>query len=161
MNITEVLHIVDELVKKKTGDHLDDLQKSIITGLCNKKTYDQIASEFGYESANYIGDESRKLFKILSEELGEEINKSNFCWTIERVINSQLTNFGNTNINYCPNCELANHPLINNQETKVKFSHHDLTLAPQIIKFYNRETELKKLNNYIFKQNIKLISEFS
>jgi len=158
MNITEVLHIVDELVKKKTGDHLDDLQKSIITGLCNKKTYDQIASEFGYESANYIGDESRKLFKILSEELGEEINKSNFCWTIERVINSQLTNFGNTNINYCPNCELANHPLINNQETKVKFSHHDLTLAPQIIKFYNRETELKILYNYIFKQNIRLIS---
>jgi hypothetical protein len=43
----------------------------------------------------------------------------------------------------------------NNQQ---KSNFYDLTFAPQILKFYNRETELKKLNKYIFKQNIKLIS---
>ncbi|MBP0013745.1 MAG: hypothetical protein J7525_11625 [Roseofilum sp. SID3] len=44
----------------------------------------------GRYSENYIGDESRKLFKVLSDALGDEVKKANFCWTLERAVNSPL-----------------------------------------------------------------------
>ena len=92
MNVTEILQFVDHLVFTQTDKHLDDLQKKIIEELFNGKTYRQIASIYDYDEG-YIGDESRKLFKMLSDGLGQEVNKSNFCWTIERVINSKIINF--------------------------------------------------------------------
>ncbi|MFN5873338.1 MAG: ATP-binding protein, partial [Aphanizomenon sp.] len=82
MNVTEMLQFVDHLVFTQTDKHLDDLQKKIIQELFNGKTYRQIARIYDYDEG-YIGDESRKLFKMLSDGLGQEVNKSNFCWTIE------------------------------------------------------------------------------
>ncbi|MGB3508441.1 MAG: ATPase [Microcoleaceae cyanobacterium] len=102
MIITEVLQFVDRLVEKQTGEHLDDLEKAVIKGLWEGKTYGQIAEECGYKSSNYIGDVSRKLYKILSEQLeGENVNKSNFCWTIERGKNSQFFGLVNGNVTWC------------------------------------------------------------
>ncbi|WP_168358274.1 ATP-binding protein [Dolichospermum planctonicum] len=42
--------------------------------------------------------------------------------------------------------------------TQSKLSHHDLTLAPQIIKFHNREKELQTLTHWILNQTTNLIS---
>ncbi|MCF3647975.1 ATPase [Planktothrix agardhii] len=75
MTITEVLQLVDQLVQKKTGEHLDDLEKAVVQGLWQGKTYNQIADECGYDSKNYIGDVSRKLFKVLSDYLKFYLNK--------------------------------------------------------------------------------------
>ncbi|MCF3609553.1 ATP-binding protein [Planktothrix agardhii 1033] len=162
MTVTEILQFVDSLVFSETEKHLDDLQKKIVEEVFKGKTYQQIADIYDYDEG-YIGDECRKLFKILSEQLGENINKSNFCWTIERVINShkvKIINFENNQINYCPNYPSPNQS--KNQDNSIiennKKAKHYLTLAPQIINFYNRETELKTLSNWIFKQNSRLIS---
>ena len=46
----------------------------------------------------------------------------------------------NNNINYCPNHSKESSE---NQELSITNKiHHDLTLAPQIIKFYNRENKV-------------------
>ena len=45
-----------------------------------------------------------------------------------------------------------------NINTESKLSSYDLTLAPEIVNFYQRKTELEKLSNWIFKQNTRLIS---
>jgi hypothetical protein len=45
-----------------------------------------------------------------------------------------------------------------NINTESKLSIYDLTLAPEIIKFHQRGTELEKLSDWIFKQNTRLIS---
>jgi hypothetical protein len=156
MTIAEILQFVDNLVFTETDQHLDDLQKRIIEELVNGKTYKQIAEIYDYDEG-YIGDESRRLFKFLSENLGENINKSNFCWTIERVINSQIVSFGNHNINSYFNCQNPNHSLTHKKEIP-KHHYHDLTLSPRIIRFYGREKELKLLSNWIFNQNAALIS---
>ncbi len=157
MNIKEMLQMVDHWVFAETDQHLDDLQKTIIEEISQGKTYKQIADLYGYHE-NYVGDESRKLFKILSEKLGENINKQNFGWTFERVTdNFQGFNFVNGNLNLCHNNQTSNNNNNSNYH-KQKSNFYDLTFAPQILKFYNRETELKKLNNYIFNQNIRLIS---
>ncbi len=162
MIITEVLQLVDRLVEKQTGEHLDDLEKAVIKGLWEGKTYSEIAGDCGYKSSNYIGDVSRKLYKILSEQLeGEDVNKSNFCWTLERVINSpQFVGLINSHINWCSNHPQAEeNESIDNEEKKTEnTSYQDLTLAPKNINFSGRETEIKTLSNWLTNQNIRLIS---
>jgi hypothetical protein len=119
MNVTEMLQFVDHLVFTQTDKHLDDLQKKIIEELFQGKTYKQIANIYDYDEG-YIGDESRKLFKMLSDGLGQEVNKSNFCWTIERFINSinknspnskisKILNFENNKINCYSHHQKSNH----------------------------------------------------
>ncbi|MBE9142984.1 ATP-binding protein [Planktothrix mougeotii] len=159
MTVTEILQFVDGLVFSETEKHLDDLQKKIVEQVFKGKTYKQIAELYDYDEG-YIGDECRKLFKILSEQLGENINKSNFCWTIERITNSKFFNSLNNNINFFPNHPSSNQPQNqqNNNIDNSKKNEYYLSLAPQIINFYNRETELKTLSNWIFKQNSRLIS---
>jgi ABC-type dipeptide/oligopeptide/nickel transport system ATPase subunit len=157
MTVTEILQFVDNLVFTKTDKHLDDLQKTIIEELFQGKTYKQIANIYDYDEG-YIGDESRNLFKILSEVLDQDINKSNFCWTLERVKNySKIVSFGNNTINCYSNHQKSNHHQHNNREES-NSSYHDLTLSPKITRFYGRKTELECLSNWILNQNTHLIS---
>jgi len=162
MNVTELLQFVDQVVQKQTGEHLDDLEKAILKGLWQGQTYNQIADESGYNSQNYIGDVSRKLFKILSKQLGEDINKSNFCWTIERLANSynnslqQVSLINNSHINWCSN-NPQNSSKDREQDSYEK-SYHELTIAPKITHFYGRETELQTLSHWLINQNTRLIS---
>jgi ABC-type cobalamin/Fe3+-siderophores transport system ATPase subunit len=162
MNVTELLQFVDQVVQKQTGEHLDDLEKAILKGLWQGQTYNQIADESGYNSQNYIGDVSRKLFKILSEQLGEDINKSNFCWTIERLANSynnslqQVSLINNSHINWCSN-NPQNSSKDREQDSYEK-SYHELTIAPKITHFYGRERELQTLSHWLINQNTRLIS---
>jgi len=165
MDITEVLQFVDRVVERQTGEHLDDLQKEIIQGVWDGKTYKEMAKDIsnGY-SENYIGDISRKLFHLLSKELDEEIRKSNFCWTIERAINSpQFVGLVNKNITYCPyhahadpKDEIAHPspPETSNPTNK----YHDLTLAPKIRQFYDRTSELNTLSQWLCDRPTALIS---
>jgi len=160
MTIAEVLQIVDRLVEKQTGEHLDDLEKAVVKGLWQGKTYSEIADECGYESKNYIGDVSRKLYKILSEQLDEDVKKSNFSWTLERVVNSQFVGLVNKNITWCSPHPPANtnQPIDNEEITDNKKRYYDLTLAPKITHFYDREAELQTLSNWLTNQNPHLIS---
>jgi len=159
MTITEVLQFVDRLVEKQTGEHLDDLQKDVIQGVWQGKTYNQIADECGYDK-NYVGDVSRKLFKVLSEQLNEDINKSNFSWTIERAKNSQFFSLVNSNITCCPFYAPSdtNQPINKEDKTTKKTSYHDLTLAPKITHFCDRTLELQTLSHWLTTQNPRLIS---
>ena len=103
---------------------------------------------------------------MLSESLGQNVNKSNFCWTIERVTNSHIAkiinfenNIKNNHINWCPNHHQSNHQQQNNNNTeKAKLAYHDLTLSPKITRFYGREQELNFLSDGVLNQNTHLIS---
>jgi hypothetical protein len=162
MTVTEILHLVDQLVFKHTGKHLNNLQKNVVQGIWQGYTYSEMAKEFGYDSENHIGNVSRELYKILSEQLGEDINKSNFCWTIERLKyslnSSQLVGIGiNSNFHFCP-LDQAKDEFCNNNIDTSKESYYDLTLAPKIIHFSNRTTELQTLSDWLTNQNTRLIS---
>ncbi|NCO77445.1 MAG: ATP-binding protein [Cyanobacteria bacterium] len=167
MNVNEVLHFVDHLVVEKTGKHLDDVQKVLIEGIWQRQSYDEIAKECSV-TKGHMGDVSSKLMQILSEELGENIKKSNFRSTLERAyyLKSSQNPKISDHSNICGNNNLILQAINKPQKqalkreinTKSKFSHQDLSIAPKIIKFYPRETELKTLSNWIFNQNISLIS---
>ncbi|MBE9249980.1 ATP-binding protein [Dolichospermum sp. LEGE 00240] len=165
MNVNEVVTFVDKIVFEKTGKHLDNVQTAVVQGTWERRTYDDIAQEFNV-TKNHVGDIGAELWQLLSQALGEDIKKTNFRSTLERVYiksskNSNIYNINGTN-NYFYHPQTTKQPNKQNQETNIntqsKLSHHDLTLAPQIIKFHNRETELQTLNHWILNQTTNLIS---
>ena len=139
---------------------MDDLQKAVIEGTWQRQTYENIAQEH-YVTKNHVGDVGYELWQLLSEELGEDISKLNFRSAIERrqladqpiIIQSHNTNSSNS-FNICTN---ENQDIYQQEDDKNK-NYHDLTLAPQIINFYDRKTELETLSNWILNQNVRLIS---
>ncbi|MGB3203456.1 MAG: hypothetical protein WBB28_00525, partial [Crinalium sp.] len=76
MNIEEMLKIADEIVFTKTGQHLSDLQKAVLRGTLQHEKYKQIAKDLDC-SESRVRDIGSKLWQMLSEELGEDVNKSN------------------------------------------------------------------------------------
>ena len=92
MNLKEMLKLADEIVFAKTGQHLDDLQDAILRGTLQRETYKQIAKDFEC-SESRVREVGSKLWQILSEELGEDVSKTNFRAAIERLQNYNVLNF--------------------------------------------------------------------
>ena len=154
-------------VVERTGKHLDDVQRAVVEGTWERQTYDDIAQKC-YVTKNHVGDVGAELWQLLSEILGEDIKKTNFRSSLERVYiessdNSNIYHINGSNNNFCPT-QISNQlsPInklkqsdINTQST----SHYrDLTVAPQIINFYARQSEIQTLSNSILNQNTRLTS---
>ncbi|TAF05893.1 MAG: AAA family ATPase [Nostocales cyanobacterium] len=159
MNVNEVVKFVDKIVFDKTGKHLDDIQIAVVQGTWERQTYDDIAQECNV-TKNHVGDVGAELWQLLSKAFDEDIKKNNFRSTFERL---QITSSQFINIQSSHNFKFCSYPTQNNnnsQENHIhhKLSYHDLTLASKIINFYNRETELKTLSNWILNQKTPLIS---
>ena len=159
MNVTKTLQFVDCLVVKKTGKHLDDLQKNIIPGLWEGKTYERMAQEIpGKYNDNYIGEVSRNLFRLLSEELNEEIKKTNFCWTLERVMNTREIDLVQSSVN---NTHDRHHMTLEKEPSQLATArpkYADLAQAPKIRKFCDRTIEMNTLSDWINWKKVSLIS---
>lgn len=159
MNVAEVLQCADQLVFTKTGKHLDDVQKAVVTGVYQGKTYDEIADDCK-RSESRVRNVGRQLWQILSKQLGEDINKHNFRSTIARLntTSPQIINVAsNHNFNFCSSAYQPNNenskPNVNHQSSR-----HDLTLAPKITSFYDRTLELQTLSHWLIDQNVHLVS---
>lgn len=151
MNVNEVVTFVDKIIFEKTGKHLDDIQTAVVRGTWERRTYDDIAQECNV-TKNHVGDIGTELWQLLSQALNEDIKKTNFRSTLERIYikssaskNSNIYNINGTN-NYFYYPQTINHSNKQTQETNInpQSLYHDLTLAPQIIKFHNREKRTTK-----------------
>jgi len=161
MNLKEVLKMADDIVFTKTGEHLDDLQEAILRGTMQGEKYTQIAEE-SHCNESYVRQVGSELWQIISEELGEDVNKKNFRSAMQRFQVSIVSHFAQDSaqiglINYCgearhpPNIPNSHPP---NQET----SHQDLSEMPELGNFYDRTSELKTLTTSILQQNSRLIT---
>ena len=165
MNITEVLQLIDERLIERDKKPLNNIQKAIFEGSWQGQSYQEIGNEY-HRSETHIREEGAKLWKLLSDAFGEEIRKSTSRSVLERVYikslkNSNIYSINGNNNNLCPteNTRLSNENDLNsNNNSQFESIYHDLTLAPQIIDFYNRENELATISNWIFKQNTRLIA---
>lgn len=118
MDVTEVLKYLDKLVFAQTGKHLDSLQRAIIKGVINGQKYADIAKEYQC-TRGHAKDEAYALWQIISEVLGEDLNKSNFRASIERLgvdkshYKSQIIGHYviGGNINHCSNPSQNNEKL--------------------------------------------------
>ena len=170
MNLKEMLNLADKIVFEKTGHHLDDLQEAVLRGTLQRETYKQIATDFdcSESSVRKVGAE---LWEILSEELGEDVSKSNFRSAMQRLQNYNVLNFAkvtqklNGSFNVCegsrhppdiPNLHPPNQEKTNTKQTKA--SHQDLSEMPDLGAFYDRTSELATLTTWILQQRCRLIA---
>lgn len=79
-----IKRLVDKLIFKNTGNHLSDIEVEVLMGAWEGDKYEKIAEKHGY-SVSYINkDIGNKLWKKLSEALGEEVTKRNFRQALQR-----------------------------------------------------------------------------
>lgn len=167
MDIQEVLNWTDEQVFAKTGKHLESLQKSILEGIWQHQDYYEIA-ENNEKSYDHVKKEAWKLWKLLSDVVGEDVKKSNVFSVLEQAelsATGNSTNFmqialGNNHVNICgeqqrspSDLSSSNSPAPQNSSPII-----DLIDAPEITDFYNRTTELNTLKQWILKDQIRLIT---
>ena len=167
-----MLKFADDIVFAKTGQHLDDLQAAVLRGTLQRETYKEIAKDFDC-SESRIREIGSELWQLLSEELGENINKKNFRSAIERFQVSNVSNFAqNVNEQHISGsfntCGQARHPPNTpnspppNQETsntkQPETPHQDLSEMPDLGAFYDRTPELQTLTNWILQQHSHLIA---
>jgi hypothetical protein len=164
MNVNEVVKFVDQIVFDKTGKHLDDIQTAVVEGTWQRQTYDDIAQEYNV-TKNHVGDVGAELWQLLSQILGEDLKKNNFRSTFERLeitslpIIIQNNNKQNNNHTFNFDSSYLYQSNKNNEDNnKYKSLHYDISLAPQITNFYDRESELQNIYNWISNQSTSLIS---
>ena len=107
MDTQEVFSLIDNLVFDHTGKHLDTLQLGILKNVFDGQKYAKIAEKYNC-SEGHARDKAYELWRILSEVLGEELNKSTVRSAIERLIitnsSNNLVNSGQIDkLNFCPN----------------------------------------------------------
>ncbi|WP_430015827.1 hypothetical protein RVR34_16075 [Microcystis aeruginosa FBCC-A68] len=91
MDTQEVFSLIDNLVFDHTGKHLDTLQLGILKNVFDGHKYAKIAEKYNC-SEGHARDKAYELWRILSEVLGEELNKSTVRSAIERFITTSSTN---------------------------------------------------------------------
>ncbi|XZO01187.1 MAG: ATP-binding protein [Microcoleus sp.] len=162
MDIAEVLKLADELIFAKTGEHIDYLQKAILEGTFQGRTYPQIA-EATHSSEGHTRDIGSELWQILSKGLGEDITKRNFraildsgkIYNISSPIGKNFVEINNFNV--CQ--ERARSPTEpQNPQQTPKQLHIDLGDAPEIFTFFDRTSELSTLENWITQEHTRLIA---
>ncbi len=164
MNSIKFLELVDDLIFAKTGKHLEYLQKDVLKGTIESKTYSDIAKDSGF-SESHVKNVGQELWNLLSLVLGEKVKKANFRGVFEKIKKNNFsivsgychTNLTANNINIFPDRERSPTSSENSQETKNQPQLY-LAEAPEIFNFYNRSSELTTLSNWILKDSSRLIA---
>ncbi|EGK89235.1 ATPase [Microcoleus vaginatus PCC 9802] len=176
MDVKEVLRFAEELVFAKTGEHLDDLQEAILRGAWKGQRYSKIAEEF-HCTEGHVRNVASELWQVLSNVLGEELNKSNFKTTLERcrfsIISSKFAKDCTqiNNVNVCgdtlqpPEVPKERSPSTPTSDTSQPQTRLDLADAPHISllcdspdgdSFASRTSELATLEKSIVEDKCNL-----
>jgi uncharacterized protein YjbI with pentapeptide repeats len=92
---TELEMLVNDLKKKHTNKGLTDVETKILKGIFDDKKYADLAEEISQEEQS-IKNAAHKLWKILSEQMGEKIDSNNLITALARYRdNSQIFDHNN------------------------------------------------------------------
>jgi hypothetical protein len=156
MDIAEALKIADNLVFASRNKHLNDLERSIIEGVCQGKKYSQIAKD-NYCEQSHINDVAADLWKAISEAVGEQVKKANFRSTIERYRSENSASVGQVLFNVCPHITLNNNQYNSHQQTDRIDTPQYLKTIPDLVPIYGRTQELDSLKNWILTERCRSI----
>lgn len=168
MDVQEVLKLADDIIFSKTGKHLNHLQEGILRGTWQRQKYPEIAKTC-YRSEAHVKKVASKLWKLLSETLGEDINQSNFRYTVERwKVSIVSSHFGDyAQVGKFSVCEKKSHPseILNKEKPNQSIYNHthpkvhlDLSDSPEPNRFYNRTSEPSTLKQWILENRTRLIT---
>jgi ATP-dependent Clp protease ATP-binding subunit ClpA len=176
MDIQEAIAWTDDRVFAKTGKRLDSLQRTILEGTLENQSYRQVAEDY-HCTKDHTKRVAAELWKLLSDVLGEEVEKRNFKSTLARIKSSNISNFGSDtqifgDINICnelcpyPKAKKAaksRSPSANsstNSPSNQPEQRHNLTEAPEWEHHNNRRAEITTLKKWILAEKIRLVTIF-
>lgn len=90
-DLDEAVKIADRAVSVKANRSLTDVEAIVLKGAWHRLDYDQIAAQHQYATSYISQDVAPKLWKLLSDALGEKVKKSNFKQVLERHWQQQST----------------------------------------------------------------------
>ena len=161
MNFEQALAITDTLVFNKTGKHLTDAQTAVIQGTWYCQKYHEIALEYRCTPEYLKQDVGPKLWKLLSDELGEKVGKKNFRAVIERrSLDALLQEDGEVSSTIVlPSLLLTVNPQPSNlNPQKSTPSNVDWGEAPDVSQFYGRLQELAQLEQWTLQEDCRVIA---
>lgn len=90
-DLNEALKIANNLMYAQIQRNLTDVETAIIKGAWHKQDYGKIAEENKYTLSYISQDVAPKLWKLLSEVVGEKVKKNNFKEALKRHLLSSST----------------------------------------------------------------------
>lgn len=160
MDIAEVLKLADKLIFTHTGEHLDNLQETILKGTLQNQKYAKIASENNL-SEGHVRDTASELWQALSDVLGENVNKSNARNILEKIIISNSVSSGNFisfhQLSICSKQKRSPKSSTLSKQTENK-TYLDIDTAPEITEFYGRTDELNTLKTWLIQDCPRIIT---
>jgi hypothetical protein len=170
MDFDEMLTWADQVVFEKTGKHLSSLQEAILMGVLNSQKYGDIANQYNCTEP-HVRKAASELWQVISEEVGEVVNKSNLRSTLGRIQlnNSSHSYFCNDvkigKISFCGNStkppkakQNAPPTATENQQYSIIKPQIDLRDAPELAIFDNRTSELNTLKQLILEKQSRMIA---
>jgi hypothetical protein len=159
MDVSEVVTIADRLIFQSRSKHLNDLERSIIEGVCEGKKYKDIGKEKTPPCTEaHVSEIAANLWKAISENLGEDVKKSNLQSAIERYNSSIVRSHYWTvdTINLCSD------PNDTNREDDAKAINRTntpqyLKTIPALVPIYGRSEELDLLKQWILTEKSRSI----
>ena len=166
MDVKEVLRFAEDMVFSQTGEHLDDLQKAILLGVWKGQRYSKIAEE-SHCTEGHVRNVASELWQLLSDVLGENVNKLNFRSALERSQFAYFSNYGKDslqigNVNVCdnslqpPEIPKSRSPSTPTSNTSQPQTRLDLADAPHISSLSDRTSELATLEKWIVQEKCTL-----
>ncbi|ERN42026.1 hypothetical protein KR51_00013600 [Rubidibacter lacunae KORDI 51-2] len=83
--IDEAIKVANQVVFDKIGRNLTDVEIWVLEGSWERLDYDRIAARNQYAASYISQDVAPKLWRLLSEALGERVKKSNFREALKRA----------------------------------------------------------------------------
>ncbi|MEA5553439.1 AAA-like domain-containing protein [Anabaena cylindrica UHCC 0172] len=91
-NLDDAIKIANQAVLKTFYRNLTDVEIIVIKGAWEREEYDQIAAKNQYATSYISQDIAPKLWKLLTDALGEKVRKSNFKEALKRHWEKQCWN---------------------------------------------------------------------
>lgn len=166
MELETAIAFTDSLVFAATGQHLSDLQQALLQSSWSmqRQSYDQIAETYGYSATYLKHDVGPKLWKLLSDVLGEKVNKTSFRTAIERRFQADelakraespviFSDLPPTQAEKTTQTEPVT--ALNPLATSLR---QDWGEAADVSAFYGRESELTQLTQWIVTDRCRLVA---
>ncbi|MGJ5672250.1 MAG: AAA-like domain-containing protein [Nostochopsis sp.] len=90
-NLNEAIRIANQAVLAKFDRSLSDVEIIVLKGAWEREEYDQIAAKNQYATTYISQDVAPKLWKLLTDALGEKVRKSNFKEALKRCWEKQFS----------------------------------------------------------------------
>jgi AAA-like domain len=139
-DLDAAIQIANQAVCAKEKRKLTDVELIVFKGAWQREEYDNIAAKNQYAASYISHDVAPKLWKLLTESLGEKVKKNNFKETLRRYWEIQL----------------AEREISGDSETIVKDNKQNVTEKLQLSEL-NLETDKKLSDRYVERPPIESI----